>query len=345
MTGRELRICLATLEHDHAWWTLRHLLETDGVAVAGVADGDESRRQRAAAMLGPRTPLFADVTAMLAATEPDGLVVTAANSEHRALAEAAAGCGAGCLVQKPMAISYADAVAMKKAAERARVPLMVNCFPLWQPAKAELFGRVRAGAIGQVRQLTVMNGHQGPRGISVLSEDYQRWLYDPARHGGRSLMDQATYGIAYAAWILGRPGSVLAMETPVRELGGGAVDDMCTVVLGYPGAQAQVMASWAWPHRLERVRCLGSAGSLSLADGRVTLRRATASIDDEPTAEILRPDVTQSAFRHGVEHFAAVLRGVCPVAEPHSAAMNVLVSEVTEAAARSAREGRAVNLS
>jgi predicted dehydrogenase len=352
MTGRKLRLCLATLEHDHAWWTLGHLLEADGVTVAGVADGDESRRHRAAAMLPPRTPLFTDVETMLdgAGPELDGLVVTAPNSEHRALVEAAAGRGVACMVQKPMATSYADALAMSQSAERAGVVLMVNYFPLWQPQKAELFRRVRAGGIGAVRQLTVMNGHQGPRGISVLSEDYQRWLYDPVRHGGGALMDQATYGIAYATWMLGRPGSVLALQTPVRHLETGGVDDMCTVVLSYPGAQAQVMGSWAWPHRLEVVQCLGSEGSISLAEGRVTLRRAAASIDDEPEAKVLDPapagagDAARSGPRHGVEHFAAVLRDGGPVDEPHSGVMNVLVSEVTEAAVRSARDGRSVSL-
>jgi predicted dehydrogenase len=342
--SRPVRLCLATLEHDHAWWTLDHILATAGAELAAVADTAASRRERAARQLPPGCRVFSDPVRMLDECRPDGLVVTAPNNEHRALTEAAVSRHVHCFVQKPIASTYADAAAMVTAAQRAGVVLMVNLFPLWDPVKSELFRLVRDGAIGELRQLQVTNGHQGPAGISVLTPDYQRWLYDPLRHGGGALMDQATYGLAYAAWLLGRPGIVQAIETPIREPQPGRVDDIATVLLGYPRTQVQVIGSWAWPHRTERILCQGSAGRLELADDRLTIATATASINHEASPIAVEPTSDAARPAHGIAHFTAVLRGNGPVQVPHTPAISLLTAEITEAAQRSAQLSSVVTL-
>lgn len=54
------------------------------------------------------------------------------------------------------------------------------------------------------------------------------------------LADQATYGLDYICWLLGRPQSVFATRVELKRHPQGWVDDMCTVVLTYPRATATV---------------------------------------------------------------------------------------------------------
>jgi 1,5-anhydro-D-fructose reductase (1,5-anhydro-D-mannitol-forming) len=340
-----LRLGLATLEHDHAWWTLDHIMAAEGVELVGVVDPDSVRCARARAILPPGTIIRPDLDDLLGSARLDGLVITAPNSEHRSLVERAAALGVACMVQKPMATTGGDAGAMAELSREGGLVLMVNHFPLWQPAKAELFRRVIGGEIGEIREAWFRNGHQGPAGIGVLTLDYQRWLYDPRRHGGGALMDQATYGIAYAVWLLGTPERVRATETFVRRHALG-VDDISSVTLEYAGAQVHVSGSWAWPHRIESIDIAGSAGRLRLIDGELDRLGPTATIEEAPSVmPAPQAGSTTVLSRNGVEHFAGVLRGEFEISEPHSAVHNVLVCRVTDAALLSARTGSAVPVS
>jgi len=223
---------MATLEHDHAWWTMDHIRETPGVELVGVFDRQEHLREKARKRLTNSVPLFDDPEKMLKTVKPDALIVTAPNNEHRDLVELATRYRIHCLVQKPMATTAADARAMQKAAAAADITLMVNYYPLWQPARHELLTRAKAGEIGEVQQMTVVNGMQGPKDMNVLTPDYRKWLYDPERNGGHVMGDQVTYGLDYVLWVMGRPESVVATITPIKKHEEG-IDDLATLTLSY----------------------------------------------------------------------------------------------------------------
>jgi predicted dehydrogenase len=340
----DLRFCLSSLDHDHAWWMADHILETPGVCLVGVADQQSRLLDKMRARLGDSGACYADVGEMLDRLAPDALIVTAPNSAHRALVEHCARRGIHCLVQKPLATTYADAAAIQQMVERAGIKLMVNYYPLWNPEKAELFRRVLGGEIGEVQQMTIVNGHQGPQDMGVLTDDYIAWLYDPLRHGGGVLADQGTYGLGYVVWVLGAPQSVLAAELPLKQHPQGWVDDSSTVVLTYPRATAVVMASWAWPHSRDEILCYGSQGSMCLRDHVLVRKRASVRFDVPVEAEPIAPPATPPERQHGIAWFAHCLRHDLPVETPFTAALNGVVCQIVEAAQQSAREGRAIAL-
>jgi predicted dehydrogenase len=339
-----LRFVLATLEHDHAWWTMDHIRETPGVELVGVFDRQEHLREKARKRLTNSVSVFDDPEKMLKACQPDALIVTAPNNEHRALVELAARHRIHCLVQKPMATTAADARAMLKPARAAGITLMVNYYPLWQPVRHELLTRAKAGEIGEVQQMTVVNGMQGPRDMNVLTPDYRKWMYDPERNGGGVMGDQVTYGLDYVLWVMGRPESVVATITPLKQHEEG-VDDLATLTLGYPRGQAVVIASWAWPHPRGELFCAGSRGSLTLRDKDIVRRNAPERFNVPVEETVIQPSATIPPERkHGIAYFAHVLRHKLPVEEPHSAELNVVVCEVVDAARESARTGRRIKL-
>ncbi len=342
--NRELRFCLTSLVHDHAWWSAYQIVQTSGARLIAVADGHADLREKMQQMFGGAVDCYADVDEMLDRARPDALIITAPNNEHRALVEKAAQRHVHCLMQKPLATSFEDAKAIRDCVDTAGIKLMVNYYPLWNPQIAELFRRVQQGEIGEVQQMTVVNGMQGPKDMGVLSQYYKSWLYDPTQHGGGVLVDQATYGLDYIVWIFGRPQSVFAAQMDVKQHPEGWVDDMCTLVLTYPRAMAVVMASWAWPHPRSEILCYGLNGSICLRE--TTLVRKDASVRFNVPVEpqpVEAAPVTQER-KYGIAWFVHCLQQNLEIEAPHSVGINVIVCEVVEAAMRSISQGRAVAL-
>lgn len=320
-----------------------HIRKTPRVQLAGVFDRHPHLREKGA-RLSPAPPVFDDIEKMLKEVKPDALIVTAPNSEHRALVELAARHRIHCMVQKPMATTGADARAMKRAADAAGITLMVNHYPLWDQARYELLKRAKSGELGEVHQMTVVNGIPGPRDMNVLTPDYKRWLYDPMRNGGYVLGDQVTYGFAYVLWVMGVPDSVVATLTPIKKHEEG-IDDLATVTLQYPRGQATVEASWAWPHRVNELFCFGAGGSLTLRGNEIVRKNSPARFDIPVEEKASKPSAAIPPERvHGIANFSHTLRNNLPVEEPHSAELNVRICELVDAARESARTGRRVAL-
>jgi predicted dehydrogenase len=340
----ELRFCLTSLVHDQAWWSADQVVKTPGARLVAVADEHADLRDKMRQRMGDSIQYFSDVDEMLDATKPDVLVITAPNSEHRRLVEKAATRRIHIIMQKPLATTVADARAIQASMETAGIKVMANYYPLWRPHTAELSRRLQAGEVGDIQQMTIVNGMQGPKMMGVLSEYYKSWMYDPVRHGGGVLADQATYGIDYVVWMLGRPKSVFCAHLDMRKHPEGWVDDMVTVVLTYPHATATVTASWAWPHPRNEILCFGPGGSLCLREGEL-LRKAPGLRFDIPVEpDRVEPAAAPPEREYGIAWFVHALQHGLEIEAPHSVAVNVTVCEVVEAAKRSIAEGRAVTM-
>ncbi len=75
-----------------------------------------STRQHEAATLYPHVRVYADADSLLAQTEAELIVICAPNTEHARLAGQALRLGKHVVVEKPLAVSYADAVSLQALA-------------------------------------------------------------------------------------------------------------------------------------------------------------------------------------------------------------------------------------
>jgi predicted dehydrogenase len=334
---------MTNLMHDHAWWFSEHVMQTPGVELVGVAEErdyllDRMRRK------APNARYYHDAITMLDELKPDGLIILAQNNCHRALVEEAAQRGIHCVMDQPMATSYADALAMQEVADRSGIKLMVNCYELWRPEVADLCRRAKSGDIGDIYEITATRGMKGPRmGLGVLSPEYVGWMYDPIQHGPGVLYDQAGYGILYCLWLLGVPDTVSARRISLVKHPEGWEDDIVYLILGYPRATGVATGSWAWPHPRGEVMCWGSQGSLITRFSEPLVRKnapETVHIKQE-TETVVLPE-TPPERTNGMAHFAHCLRYNLPIDPPQSAAMSLQVMKVMEAAKRSIAEGRTV---
>jgi predicted dehydrogenase len=119
------------------------------VRIAAVCDPDPERAAAMATRFGVAT-VYTEVDAMLAAERPDFLDIVTPPSTHLELVKAAGRHGAHVLCQKPLAPSFAEAVALVEAAEAAGVRLMVHENFRFQPWHGELHRLIAEGAVGRL---------------------------------------------------------------------------------------------------------------------------------------------------------------------------------------------------
>ncbi len=120
-----------------------------GIPVAATCDRDAQKAQGIAA-LAPGARPHTDLDTMLAAERPDVVHILTPPSTHAALAQAAARAGAHVLVEKPVALSVAEADAMIDTAARAGVVLASTHNYLCKPSIVKARRLVDTGAIGDV---------------------------------------------------------------------------------------------------------------------------------------------------------------------------------------------------
>jgi len=342
------RLAAVGLAQDGAWsWLKEALAEPDAELVA-VADPHPELLERARARVPTATRMFADYERMLDEVHPDAVIATLPNAEHLAITRACAQHHIHLWLQKPMAITAAGASEMERVAREAGIQLMVSYHTLWSRELQTLNEHVRLGDTGPVRRLVVRHAFNASK---TLSPTYAAYFLDPAAHGGGALMDQGTYGINYAVWLLGRPLRVFATAHRFNPRPALRAEDEVWVVLEYPAATALIYGAW-WIEPeigpgVGEVVISGPRGELRRDLKRVTFTPSLGETVPLPERaphelELVTPPREHSA---GVAHFVDCLRHGRPIDAAHSATLNIVVSEVVEAAYQSIRSGATVALS
>lgn len=149
---------------------------------------------------------------------------------HAALAIEALEAGRNVLLEKPIALTLEDALAVAEAARRSRGILMVAHVVRFMAGYAELAGRVRAGAVGAPRLVRAERVSAAPPTPS--------WFDDEAQSGGL-VVDFAIHDFDQANLLLGAPVSVRAVRLP-----GGRFGTPVATTVGYEGGGvAQVLSA------------------------------------------------------------------------------------------------------
>lgn len=166
------------------------------VRLVGVVDVDEDRARDFARRFGAETAAT-DLGRLLDRDDVDAVVITTANDMHAPLTIRALDAGKHVLVQKPMALSLAEADAMIAAADRSGKQLMVSFFEFFHPAFKRAKELVDAGTIGDVFFYKAIMAWYMP--------SLDNWRFDPEVSGGGILMDGHSHHVAYFNWLVGDP--------------------------------------------------------------------------------------------------------------------------------------------
>ena len=210
----------------------------------------------------------------------------------------------------------------------------------WYASNRAAYDLVKKGDIGGVRKIVVHDGHQGPKEIGVGPE-FLAWLTDPKVDGGGALFDFGCYGADLATWLMDgrRPDSVTAVTQHIKPDIYPRVDDEATIILTYPTAQAIIQASWNWPFGRKDMEVYGQTGyAITVGSDDIRLRLAQGKEEQNPAKPIPAP------YDSSLAYFRAVINGEVKPEGLSSLETNVTVTEILDAARRSAASGRTIQL-
>ena len=276
-----------------------------------------SRSKESAAAFGqkfgvPGEACHGSYEELLTNPEVQAIYISMPHPSHAEWAIRCAEAGKHILCEKPLAMNYAQAMAVVEAARRHDVFLMEAFMYRCHPQTAKIVELIGEGAIGAVRSIQATFSFRS-------NGDPKSRLHDPALGGG-GILDVGCYPVSMARLVAGAvAGQPFANPTQfqaVGQLGTTGVDDYTVAVATFPGGVVAQLATGIRVQQENVVRIYGEEGHLFVPtpwspsrDGgpsRIVVRRL-----DEPGAReiVLEPSGPAQAYLYTIEadHVAAHL--------------------------------------
>jgi len=278
---------------------LRVISNHPETVLAAVADPTAEALTAAVDQTGARG--FADPLEMIAAADLDGVVVAAPTTNHAALALAAIERGLPVLVEKPLAATVDDAIAIVTAARKRGVQVQVGHVERYNPAVLEMGRLLRDGWLSTIYAITSRRAGPFPARIRDVGVT----------------VDLGTHDVDILTWIAGeRPIRVYA-ETAQRIHA--THEDLTFGLMHFPsGATGFLDVDWLTPAKRRSLTAVGEEGMFELdyLSQKLTFTRSDverpeliagyATTFTGDVAEI--PVVSVEPLRAQLDEFVRVLR-------------------------------------
>jgi predicted dehydrogenase len=210
-----------------------------GADLRWICDYDPRVRQ-VMAPLYPQARVVERLSEALADPAVDAVVVAVDAPRHFTVARQAIEAGRHVLVEKPLALSAADAGALVEMAERHAVKLMTGHLLEYHPAVNAIRQMLAAGDLGQPHYLYCQRLNLG-----VVRQNENAWW------------SLAPHDISVACYLFGaEPVAVSVTGQSYLQAG---IEDVVFASLKFPeGHMAHIHVSWLDPHKIRKVTLVAS---------------------------------------------------------------------------------------
>lgn len=337
-----LRFAIVGLVHDHARGFIPTASSRQDVQLIAIVEPNRKLVEEYARNYQLNSNIFyPDLESMLDQTDVQAVAAFTSTYDHLRVVKTCAAKGIHVMMEKPLAVSLEHARAMEIAAKEGGIEVVVNYETTWYPANHAAYALVHdQQAIGELRKIVVHDGHQGPQEIGC-SAAFLDWLTDPLLNGGGALTDFGCYGADLITWLMKgqRPIAVFAVTQQIKPQVYPKVDDEATIILTYPQCQGIIQASWNWPYNRKDMEIYGRTGYVRVPESRHLRMRIGNAEETNPPVPSLAPPQDDP-----LSYLAAVVNGDISPSGPSSLEVNLIATEILDAARESARTGRRVTL-
>jgi predicted dehydrogenase len=202
---------------------------------------------------------WSDLDTALAESDATAVYIATPVFLHAPQTIAALRAGRHVLCEKPMALNYAEALAMQRAYEDTRLTLGIAYYRRMYPKVDRARWLIEAGVIGRpVFAEATSHDWYNPLGTS------RAWLADPKQSGGGPLRDVGSHRIDLMNYLFGKPINAIGrMTTLVQPL---EVEDNATVMIEYEsGVRGVVDVRWHSRVVRDEFRVRGTKGEIDLS--------------------------------------------------------------------------------
>ncbi len=323
------------------------------VEIIAVADINEAEARRVAGEHGiPQA--FASFRDLLALPEIQAVDVCLHNNFHAPVSIAAMEAGKDVFCEKPMAGTYADALAMFEVRERTGRRLGIQMATVFSPETKAARRLIDADALGRLYYARAVSFRR--RGRPYVDGYGTSNFVRKAVASGGALIDSGIYQLAQILYLLGNPaiktitGAIhqeIGMYEERRASSGYDVEEMA---LGFVrlagGISFDIEVSWAQHYEgSESSKVLGSRGGVRLDPLKYFTTIADMEMDggfnlQGPEFRLHACDPTYDGYDSPQKHWIATLQGRVPGIDTASLALAAAL--ISEGIYLSAAEGREV---
>jgi predicted dehydrogenase len=338
-----IRVAVVGLVHGHVAGFLPALKSHPEIQLVGIEEPDTAlaEKYRNQFHLDPKL-FYTSIDTMSQQTHPQALLVYTAISDHRRLIEIAASHGISVMVEKPLATTLEDALAIRKTAHEHHIQVLVNYETTWYSSNRAAYDELQQGKLGELHKVIFRDGHQGPKEIGVGPE-FLGWLTDPQKNGAGALFDFGCYGADLVTWMTHgeTPISVTAVAQTDKPDLYPHVDDDATFIVRYPKMQAVLMPSWDWSFNVKDMALYGTRGSAVTVEAD----KLRVRYEGQSQSTLLTPPPLVAPQDDSLHYLVAVLRGqLIPKGDLTALDTNIIVMQILSAARESARTGHTISL-
>jgi predicted dehydrogenase len=303
--------------------------------VVSVCDRDRSKARLVAEKFGVKR-VYYDVQQMLENEDIGAVIIATSTDAHKDTAIACLKAGKDVLVEKPIARTYNEAVAVAEAARESKRKLMVGMNHRFRPDTMILKSFIEADELGKVFYTRA--------GWLKKRTTDSAWATQKEKSGGGVFLDLGIVILDMALWMMGYPDvkrvSALEFKHKTRQ-----VEDTSLVAINLKnGSRIQIEVSWAMCVEDDVYFChvFGTDGSASLNPLRIN-KELNGTVANLAPAKIEAPQhLFKRSYENELKHFIGAVRNLHPVISPADEAVQRM--KIVEAIYKSSRLGKEVSL-
>lgn len=148
---------------------------------------------------------------MLKLEKPDAVSICTWNNSHSDIAIDCLNAGVNVLCEKPLALNYSQALAMKEAADKSNAFLMVGFVRRFDKRAIILKDLIGNGRMGEL--------YYAKTGVIRRCGNPTGWFSDKGRSGGGPLIDLGVHMIDQCRYLMGKPRAVSVYGATFEKLG------------------------------------------------------------------------------------------------------------------------------
>ena len=315
------------------------------VDIVALVDNDpEFLRERSAALDVPTT--YMDLDDALVDPQVEAISICTPHGLHAQQALAAAAAGRHILVEKPMAMTVADAIRMTEAAEEAGVTIYVAESEVYLPYSLDLREVVQERLIGELTFASLVSGYREP---SPAYPGRRAWLTLPELGGTGTWYLQGVHALAALRYVLGEVASVYVQHHATSSWQRPDLEaTMSALLVLESGLNVWFVQTTETqvPAPLRGFQLYGEHGVIVAGRDGYDLHRTGRASDgataDVPVEHVTYPDPGLSSYALELEAFARTVRG--EVVGPTTGRGELRTMAVLEAGMESVRIAAPVRL-
>jgi predicted dehydrogenase len=257
-------------------------VRAQGARLVAMASHTRRTAEHRARIFGAEPYTFDRLEAMLARSDVDVVFVMSPNALHAAHANAAIAAGKHVVIEKPMALTIADAEGIEAAARRRGVGVGYAENQVFSPIAVRARELVAEGAVGRVRRVVGFCGHGGPPAGT--------WFWDPKWAGGGAQFDMGSHTVATALHLVGQPEVEAIERARLVEHPSGVDGRGEATLVAAGGVEIDVTSSFVEPSESMWYEVHGDSGVLRMVFSPAPFaQQLTLTLEDGASREIEVP--------------------------------------------------------